>query len=101
MCFSVPLCLPTDTAPFEYYKEDYILEKINKANITTKLEEGYSLPIGARVKVYNEKNVLGKRRRICNPGSIEETLNSLYRVKINYDDGSSETALVPRYKLEF
>ena len=83
------------------YKEEYIVEKINKANIATKLNYGFRIPNGTNVKVYNEKNTLGKRRRICNPGTIEEALNSLYRVKINYDDGSTKTALVPRYKLEF
>ena len=83
------------------YKEEYIVEKINKANIATKLNYGFRIPNGTNVKVYNEKNTLGKRRRICNPGTIEEALNSLYKVKINYDDGSTKTALVPRYKLEF
>ena len=82
-------------------KEEYIMMKINKENIATKLSYGFEIPIGARVKVYNEKNVLGKRRRIANPGTIEGLSGSLYRVKIQFPNGQTKIELVPRYKLDF
>ena len=77
-------------------KEEYIVEKIRKANIATKLNYGYNIPIGTKVKVYNEKNVLGKRRTICKEGTITGKRKGLYEVKINGKDYS-----VPRFKLSF
>ena len=82
-------------------KEEYIMMKINKENIATKLSHGFDIPNGARVKVYNEKNILGKRRRIANPGIVEGVNGSLYRVKVQYPNGQTKIELVPRYKLDF
>lgn len=70
-----------------------------KHNALVKSQMGFELNNGMRVKVYNEKNTLGKRRRICNPGEIIEKRNGLYKVKITLPNGSQVTQLVPRYKL--
>ena len=80
-------------------KEEYIVLQMLKHNALVKSQIGFELNNGMRVKVYNEKNKLGKRRRICNPGEIIEKRNGLYKVKITFPDGSQVTQLVPRYKL--
>ena len=76
-------------------KEEYIVMKINKANVATKLKFGFDLSIGSRVKVFNEKATLGKRRQICREGVIVGRQGVLYRVKTNYGE-----ELIPRYKLD-
>ena len=37
-------------------KEEYIVMKINKANLNTRMMHSFDLPIGSTVKVYNEKD---------------------------------------------
>ena len=76
-------------------KEEYIVMKINKANVATKLKFGFDLSIGSRVKVFNEKDTLGKRRQICREGVIVGRQGVLYRVKTNYGE-----ELIPRFKLD-
>ena len=76
-------------------KEEYIVMKINKANVATKLKFGFDLSIGSRVKVFNEKDTLGKRRTICREGVIIGKQGVLYRVKTNYGE-----ELIPRFKLD-
>ena len=80
-------------------KEEYIVMRINKANIATKLSNGYLLNNNTQVKVYNEKNVFGKRRQISNIGEIIERIGSFYKVKIKTPNGT-RIELVPRYKLD-
>ena len=79
-------------------KEEYIVMRINKANLATKLSPGYLLDNNTRVKVYNEKNVFGKRRKIHHEGEIVDRKAGLYVVKINLN-GKEMTLLVPRYKI--
>ena len=77
-------------------KEEYIVMKINKANSLTVLSTDFDLPIGSNVKVYNEKNVLGKRRQIYKQGKIIGKQGLLYKVKTNLGE-----EMVPRYKLSY
>ena len=77
-------------------KEEYIVMKINKENIATMLNGDYELNKGMNVKVYNEKNVLGKRRTLARKGEIIGKQGSLYKVKTNLGE-----ELIPRYKIAF
>ena len=77
-------------------KEEYIVMKINKENIATMLNGEYELNKGMNVKVYNEKNVLGKRRTLARKGEIIGKQGSLYKVKTNLGE-----ELIPRYKIAF
>ena len=78
--------------------EEFITTKIYKANIATKINTDFDLQPGTKVKVYNEKNVLGKRRTICIPGIIRGMQGSLYKVEIQVN-GQTKIELVPRYKI--
>ena len=77
-------------------KEEFIVMKLYKENIATKLSVGFDLRLGTKVKVYNEKNILGKRRTICVEGTVIGKVGSLFKVKV----GAKEV-LVPRYKLAY
>ena len=79
-------------------KEEYIVMRINKANLATKLSPGYLLENNSRVKVYNEKNAFGKRRKIHHEGEIVGRTAGLYAVKIN-PNNRELVILVPRYKI--
>ena len=76
-------------------KEEYIVMKINKANVLTKLSRGFDIPVGSKVKVFNEKDSMTKRRRICRLGVVVGKEGVLYRVKTKYGE-----EVVPRFKLE-
>ena len=79
-------------------KEEYIVMRINKANLATKLSPGYLIDNNTRVKVYNEKNAFGKRRKIHHEGEIVGRKAGLYAVKIN-PNNRELVILVPRYKI--
>ena len=79
--------------------EEYIVMRINKANIATKLSPGYLIDNHVRVKVYNDKNAFGKRRQIYHEGEVVGRRAGLYEVKIN-KNGRELNVLVPRYKLD-
>ena len=74
--------------------EEYIVMKLNKENILTKLDNGYDIPIGTHVKIYNGKRNLGKRRIFVIEGVIKKKLNGLYLVSTEYGD-----VKVPRYMI--
>ena len=76
-------------------KEEYIVMKINKENIQTRMRYDFDIPVGSTVKVYNEKDVLGKRRVIAREGEVVGRKGVMYEVKTNL---GIET--MPRYKLE-
>ena len=76
-------------------KEEYIVMKINNENIQTRMRYDFDIPIGSKVKVYNEKDVLGKRRVIAREGEVVGRQGVMYKVKTNL---GVET--MPRYKLE-
>ena len=76
-------------------KEEYIVMKINNENIQTRMRYDFNIPIGSKVKVYNEKDVLGKRRVIAREGEVVGRQGVMYKVKTNL---GVET--MPRYKLE-
>ena len=48
--------------------EEYLVMKLNKENILTRLSDGYDIPIGTRVNIYNGKRAIGKRRVIVIEG---------------------------------
>ena len=75
-------------------KEEYIVMKIMKENALTSLSNDFDLPIGAVVKVYNEKDAMGKRRRLYKEGKIIGRDGLLFRVNTSFGD-----EVVPRYKL--
>lgn len=81
-------------------KEEYIVMKIKKENIATKLTNGYYLKPMTSVKIYNEKDVLGKRRRIARPGVVVGYNGLLYKVS-NEVNGKNNIDYIPRYKLDF
>ena len=76
-------------------KEEFIVMKINKANVLTKLSRGFDIPVGSKVKVFNEKDSMAKRRRICRPGIVIGKEGSLFRVRT--ENGEE---LIPRFKLQ-
>ena len=76
-------------------KEEYIVMKINNENIQTRMRYDFDIPIGSKVKVYNEKDVLGKRRVIAREGEVVGRQGVMYKVKTNLG-----IEIMPRYKLE-
>ena len=75
-------------------KEEYIVMKIMKENALTSLSNDFDLPVGAAVKVYAEKDAMGKRRRLYKEGKIVGKDGLLFRVNTKFGD-----EVVPRYKL--
>ena len=76
-------------------KEEFIVMKIVKANALTSLNRDFEIPIGSKVKVYNEKDSMTKRRRIFREGVVIGKQGVLYVVKtINGEE------LIPRSKLD-
>ena len=77
------------------------MRKICQENYNVMNQPGFSLNQGARVKVYNEKDSMNKRRSIIQPGDfvINGFRNGLYEVygKVN---GQMMHQMIPRYKLE-
>ena len=78
--------------------ESYIVRKIMQHNYTILNDLEFKLEKGTRVKIYNDKNPLTKRRTIIRPGSfiIDGFEKGLYKVK-NKNNG--EILYIPRYKL--
>ena len=76
-------------------KEEYIVMKINKENIQTRMRNDFNIPVGSNVKVYNEKDVMGKRRVIAREGEIVGRNGVMYKVKTNLG-----IEIMPRYKIQ-
>ena len=78
--------------------EQRICNTIHAANWNVMHEPGFRLASGLHVKVYNDRDTMGKRRRVIRPGEwvIEEWENGKYKVKNNTD---GYTCVMPRYKL--
>ena len=77
-------------------KEKYIVMKINKTNLQTRMMYDFEIPIGSHVKVYNEKDTLGKRRVIATAGKVIGKQGVLYQVKTDMG-----IELIPRFKISF
>ena len=77
-------------------KEEYIVMKINKSNLQTRMMYDFEIPIGSHVKVYNEKDTLGKRRMIARTGQIVGKEGVLYQVRTDMG-----IELIPRFKISF
>ena len=76
-------------------KEEYIVMKINKENIQTRMRNDFNIPVGSNVKVYNEKDVMGKRRVIAREGEVVGRNGVMYKVKTNLG-----IEIMPRYKIQ-
>ena len=78
--------------------EQRICNAIHAANWNIMHEPGFMLADGMRVKVYNDRDKMGKRRRVIRPGEwiVEGWERGKYKVK-NNDNGDS--CVMPRYKL--
>ena len=78
--------------------EDYIVRKICQCNYEVVNTPGYKLCNGSRVKVYNEKDSMSKRREIIQPGEfvVEKVMNGLCIVR---NIKNNRIQAVPRYKL--
>ena len=76
-------------------KEKYIVMKINKTNLQTRMMYDFEIPIGSHVKVYNEKDTLGKRRVIARAGKVIGKQGVLYQVRTDMG-----IELIPRFKID-
>ena len=78
--------------------EDYIVRKICQCNYEIVNTPGYQLHRGDKVKVYNEKDSMSKRREVIQPGEfvIDRVVKGLCQVR---NTKNNKTQLVPRYKL--
>ena len=81
--------------------EEYIVRRICQENWQVMNRPGFRINEGVSVKVYNEKDTMGKRRSIIQPGEFKVIgkENGLFKVegKLN---GKNETQLLPRYLLD-
>ena len=79
--------------------EDLIVRRIAQENYMIRARPNFYIPNGTKVKVYNEKDTMNKRRSIVQPGDNEVIAftEGLYVVKNNYND---ELQSVPRWKLQ-
>ena len=82
--------------------EDYIVRKICQENFNVMNKPGFVLNKGTHVKVYNNKDVMNKRRSIIQPGDfvINGFRNGLYGVQGRVN-GINMTQWIPRYKLDY
>lgn len=80
--------------------EEFIVKRIIQSNYNVVNKGGFELNEGMKVKVYNEKDTLGKRRSIIQPGEfvVNGFKNGLYEVK---NKVNGKTQLIPRYKLTY
>ena len=78
--------------------EDYIVRKICQCNYEVVNTPGYQLRKGDKVKVYNEKDSMSKRREVIQPGEfvVDKVVNGLCHVK---NLKNNKIQYVPRYKL--
>ena len=77
-------------------KEEYIAWRIQRDNLATQYKDDFDLPIGSKIKVFNEKDILGKRRRIARPGVVIGRKGVLFVIQT--DLGKE---IVPRSKLDY
>ncbi len=78
--------------------EDYIVRKICQENYNIKSKYGFDLEKGTKVKVYNEKDAMIKRRSLIQPGDfeIDTFTNGMYRVK---NVNNNQILMLPRTKI--
>ena len=78
--------------------ESYIVRKICQCNYEIVNSPGYQLRKGDKVKVYNEKDSMSKRREVIQPGEfvVDNVIKGLCSVR---NTKNNKTQLVPRYKL--
>ena len=82
--------------------EEYIVKKVILINRRIMNSYGFKLNEGTNVKVYNDKDVMGKRRTIVQPGKFKVNgfKNGLYQVE-GVVNGKNMIQMVPRYRLDY
>ena len=82
--------------------EEFIVRRICQENYLISSQPGFHIPNGARVKVYNENNKMGKRRTVVQPGNfhivryVDEGINKgLYEIS----DEKNNIQYLPRSKI--
>lgn len=65
--------------------EEYLIRKITQMNYNIVNAPGYKIPDGAHVSVYNEKDIMTKRRSITRPGifTVKGWNNGMYSLEKN------------------
>ena len=78
--------------------ENYIIRQIMKENDDIMNRHGFMLKNGSKVKIYNEKDSMSKRRSVIQPGNhhIIGYHGGYYEV----EDESKNKQMIPRYKLD-
>ena len=76
-----------------------IVREVVQRNRKVICSPGYDLPKGTKVRVFNEKTVLGKRRRIVQPGLYEvlQRTNGIYTIRNTI---TNETQRISRTKIQ-
>ena len=78
--------------------ENYIVRKICQENYNIKSQYGFDLAKGTKVKIYNEKDPMIKRRSLIQPGDFEVDAftNGMYRIK---NTNNNKIIMLPRTKI--
>lgn len=79
--------------------EKFIMRRICQENFNVKAQDGYEIPIGEIVKVYNDFDKFDKRRSMIQPGNyyVSDYRRGLYEIT-NYD--TNETQELPRARIQ-
>ena len=79
--------------------EKFIMRRICQENFNVKSQDGYKIPMGEIVKVYNDFDKFDKRRSVIQPGNyyVSDYKNGLYEIT-DYD--TNETQLLPRARIQ-
>ena len=77
---------------------NFICRKICQTNFNIEAQKDFNIPIGTEIKVYNNKDILKKRRTIVQPGRfwVEGFSNGLFIIK----DEKNHRQRLPRYRIE-
>ena len=79
--------------------EKFIMRRICQENFNVKSQDGYKIPMGEIVKVYNNFDKFDKRRSVIQPGNyyVSDYKNGLYEIT-DYD--TNDTQLLPRARIQ-
>jgi len=79
--------------------EQRICDTIHAANWNVMNTRGFRLKNGTHVKVYNDRDTMGKRRRVIRPGDwvVDSWERGKYKIKNNTN---GDICVMPRFKLD-
>ena len=79
--------------------EQRICDTIHAANWNVMNTRGFRLKNGMHVKVYNDRDTMGKRRRVIRPGDwvVDSWERGKYKIKNNTN---GDICVMPRFKLD-